>query len=244
MICSAYRLSLFMALCAAGMPATAFAEKVPPGVSVLYFDYTGQNEQLKMLKKGVAQMLISGLTPVADNCRIVERDRLEEILKELKLSKSGKVDAKTAAKVGKLVGARYIVMGSFFDLFGTLRIDAKLVEVETGVILGSAGGQGKMDNFFGIYEGLVGKLGEMLKSKAKPVEVKKGKVRKPKKRVRKRAATKVPKKLKTATVLEYSKALDAKDRGDKAAAVKHLKAAVKAQPDFEAAALDLNALVQ
>lgn len=237
------QLGLVLGLCVGFVSNAAQAEKVAPGVSILYFDYTGQNDQLKVLKKGVAQMLISGLTPVATNCRIVERDRLEEILKELDLGKSGKVDAKTAAKVGKLVGARYIVMGSFFDLFGTLRIDAKMVEVETGVILGSASGQGKLDDFFSVYEGLVGKLGEMLKVKAKPMESEKGKVKKAKRKPRKRAA-RVPKKLKTATVLEYSKALDAKDRGDKAAAVKHLKAAVKAQPDFEAATLDLNALVQ
>jgi curli biogenesis system outer membrane secretion channel CsgG len=192
-----------------------------------------------MLKKGVAQMLISGLTPVASNWRIVERDRLEAILKELELVQAGKVDARTAAKVGKLVGARYIVMGSFFDLFGNLRIDAKLVDVETGVILGSISGQGKLDDFFSVYEGLVKKLGELLKTKAKP-----GLMRTDKDKKGTERSTNVPKALKTATVLEYSQALDAKDRGDKAAAKKHLEAAIKSQPDFEAAVLDLNALTQ
>ena len=58
-------------------PRSAAAEMIPPAVAVLYFDYTGQNEQLTVLKKGLAQMLISDLETFADNCVIVERDRLE-----------------------------------------------------------------------------------------------------------------------------------------------------------------------
>jgi hypothetical protein len=44
--------------------------------------------------------------------------------------------------------------------------------------------------------------------------------------------------------LRYSKALDAKDRGDKATAKKELAEVVKEQPDFRLAKLDIDKLIQ
>ena len=231
-------------LTSAPTPVMAKTEMVPPALAVLYFDYTGKNTQLEVLKKGLAQMLVSDLESRADNCVIVERDRLEEILKELKLGQSKKVDATTAAKAGKLLGARYIVLGSFFDIFGQFRIDGRVIDVETGAILGSVGKIGKANDFMTLEQELADGLALILKEKAKPVpltpERKKRRKTSKKKRSKKSKAIKV----KATTVVEYSKALDAKDRGDKAAAIKHLKEAVKQQPDFSAAALDLAELVQ
>ena len=80
----------------------ALAKTYPPTVAVLYFDYTGKDENLAVLKKGLAQMLITDLESRTDACAFVERDRLEDILAELKLGQSNKVDKDTAAKVGKL----------------------------------------------------------------------------------------------------------------------------------------------
>ena len=47
---------------------------------------------------------------------VVERDRLEEIMKEQVLGHSGPVDDRTAAEFGRLVGAKYIVCGSITGL--------------------------------------------------------------------------------------------------------------------------------
>ncbi|MDP6945637.1 MAG: CsgG/HfaB family protein [Myxococcota bacterium] len=235
-----------------GAPAVAAApEMAPPSLAVMYFDYTGKNTDLEVLKKGLAQMLISDLEPRADNCVIVERERLEDIMKELELGQSKKVDPATAAKVGKLMGARYMVLGSFFDLFGQFRVDGRVIDVETGAILGSVGKTGKADDFLALEQALADGLAAILKEKAKPVPLtakkkkRKASKKKPKKRKKRKAkAGAKPVKIKAATVLEYSKALDAKDRGDKEAAAKHLKAVVQKQPDFEAAAMDLDSLVQ
>ena len=60
------RMTLVLGMFVGFVSNTARAEMVPPGVSILYFDYTGQNEQLKMLKKGVAEMLISGDQHLSD----------------------------------------------------------------------------------------------------------------------------------------------------------------------------------
>lgn len=207
-----------------------------PTVAVLYFDYSGKDADMAVLKKGLAQMLISDLSAL-DGVRLVERDRLEEILAELKLAQSGKIDASTAAKVGKLLGARYMVLGGYFDLMDTLRADARVVEVETGKVLQSTGAQGKPQDFLGVEQKLSDAIGKILSAKATAAAV-------APEEPKKAAAPKPPTALKVKTALRYSKALDAKDRGDKATAKKELAEVVKEQPDFRLAKLDIDKLIQ
>ena len=223
-------------------PAHARGMGSKPSVAVLYFDYTGKNAELFVLKKGMAQMLISDLKPSLPCCDLVERDRLEEILKELKLSQSKHLDSKTAAKMGKLIGAQYLVMGSYFDLLGWFRIDARVVAVETGAIIGSVGEAGSADEFIKLERALARGLVAILKKMNSP----KAKKRKtPPRRIRKdKRPRKKGRELKVATLLKYSKALEAKDRGDKPAAVKQLKKLVGSHPHFKQALIDLNSLVQ
>src|SRR5205814_8485660 len=81
-----------------------------PGIAVLPCDNSGSygqdKENFDALQKGIAGMLISELAanPAA---RVVEREEIEKLLAEQSLGASGKVTPETAAKIGKLVGARY-----------------------------------------------------------------------------------------------------------------------------------------
>lgn len=234
------RTALLIALGATFVSTSAFAAKAKPTVAILYFDYQGKNEEMLLLKKGLAQMLISDLSG-SDAYQIVERDRLQEIIEELKLGQSRKIDKSTAAKIGKLLGARYMVLGGYFDVMGTLRVDARVVEVETGKILKSVGSHGKPDTFMDLEKKLSDDLSGILSTSLAVAETKNRGVAKKKKRKGKR---KRPKKLAMKTALLYSKALDAKDRGDKKAAKETLKKVVKDQPDFSLAQLDLDSLVQ
>ena len=195
-------------------------------------------------------MLISDLS-VLDGVRIVERDRLEAILAEQKLGASGKVDPATATKIGKLLGARYLVLGGYFDMMGMLRADARVVEVETGRVVQSVGAGGKPGEFIELEQKLSGELGTVLKTALKPFasattreprEPSQGKVEPPAQPVQHFAAA--PKALKTKTAVRYSAALDALDKGNKAVAKKELQEVVKEQPDFKLAALDLDKLAQ
>jgi len=224
----------------------AEAKEQLPSVAILYFNYEGQDAQLQVLKKGLAQMLISHVQPGVPSVKIVERERLEDILKELELGSSGKIDPDTAAKVGKLIGARYLVVGSYFDLFGSLRIDSRLLNVETGEIIGSVGANGAMADFFAL-EGIVvdGLQKELLKlepidvSATKSIPAKKS-PSKPAKSSTPSKSSSPPKKVTTATIVTYSKALDAKDKNDTEAVKKELS-----NIDAEVAVLlDLDSLLQ
>lgn len=131
-------------------------DKKPTRVAILYFDNSG-DVSLEKLKKGLADMLITDLSTVK-TLSIVERDRLEEILKEQKLNNSKGFDAATASKIGKLLGAEIILTGGFFELMGTFRIDARIIDVETGKILKSDGVEGETKTFFSLEKELVKKI--------------------------------------------------------------------------------------
>jgi TolB-like protein len=115
-------------------------------VAVLYFTHSEMNPELSGLKVGLAQMLITDLTGTA-GLEVVERERLQAILDELKLGHDGIADPSSAARVGKLLGARFMVLGGYFQLGETLRVDARVVEVETSRIVGSHGVNGSVAQF-------------------------------------------------------------------------------------------------
>lgn len=145
--------------------AQAVGDESSERVAVLYFENQG-NPELEPLKVGLAQMLITDLSGTP-GVTVVERNQLQAILSELELGHSGKVSGDTAAKVGKLLGARWLILGSYFEMMGTLRIDARLVRVETGEIVASHGASGEAKAFMGLEKQLSGKLkGELTDSVA------------------------------------------------------------------------------
>jgi TolB-like protein len=204
-------------------------------LAVLYFDYGGSDASLEALRRGLAQMLISDLSAV-DDLQVVERERLQAILEEQKLAQTGKTDAATAARIGKLLGARYLVLGSYFDVMKAFRVDARLVDVETGQIVKSIGAAGKPDDFLGLEQ----QLAEGLKLALRGVSTQPARAEAP----THRSPATPPKQLKTGTAVMYGRALVAMDDGDRKTARALFKKVLSSQPDFELAQRDLNRLVQ
>lgn len=122
----------------AAQPAAAQTPDTRPGIAVLPFTNGGSfgadREDLEALQVGVQELLLTELA-VNTNLRIVERSRMREILEEQGLAESGRVDGATAARVGKIVGARYMVTGVFMDNSGNFQMDARIIDVETSEIL-------------------------------------------------------------------------------------------------------------
>ncbi len=135
--------SLLLAL-ALVVPASATE---PPAVAVTYFDNNTGDPSRDALGRGLADMLITDLSQLAD-LRVVERSRLNDLLAELDLVASPFIDPGTAASLGEGLGARYVVTGSFVELEPTLRIDARLVDVGSGEVLLSTSVSGPVEEFF------------------------------------------------------------------------------------------------
>ncbi|MDB4329310.1 TIR domain-containing protein, partial [Akkermansiaceae bacterium] len=127
-------------------------------VAVLYFENnTTDRKDLEPLAKGLAHMVSCEATGY-EGYDIVERNELAKVLQELELSNSKNFDPGSAARIGKLLGAEQLVLGSFMVLFNKFRIDAKMVDVATGRILHSASAKGDPENFDVLAEELAAKL--------------------------------------------------------------------------------------
>ena len=202
------RLPILAVLLAALAPATLQAQADSrPGIAVFPFTNGGsfgaEREDLEALTIGIQQML---LTELSQNgaLRIVERSRLRELLEEQKLGTSGQVDAGTAARVGKLVGARYVVTGVFIDLNGNFRLDGRIVDVETSEILKTAQVRDRRDNLYELLFDLAAKITDDVKLPPLPAEVRE-----------ERRAREIP----AEAVTLYSQAQVAQDLGRKERAV-------------------------
>lgn len=65
---------------------------------------------------------------------VIERERLLLALEELRLGTTPLVDETTRLRLGKIVGARWMIFGGYQIIGGKMRIDLRLVDVETGRI--------------------------------------------------------------------------------------------------------------
>ena len=126
-------------------------------IAISYFDNTSSKDEWNYISKGLADMLITDLSNVK-SIQIVEREKLEQIIQEQNLALTGIIDESTAAQVGKLLGAKLILTGSFLIMGETMRIDARLVDVSTGEVIMAEKIEGKKDTFFQLEKDLVNNL--------------------------------------------------------------------------------------
>ncbi len=79
-------------------------------VAVTTFKNLG-SEDLEIISKGIAAMLIQDLSQVP-GLQVVERTSLQALIEKMNLGTSGLIDQKTAAKVGRLLKSKYITIGN------------------------------------------------------------------------------------------------------------------------------------
>jgi tetratricopeptide (TPR) repeat protein len=124
-------------------------------LAVLYFRNLGKKRDLDPVQKGLADMLITDLSKTP-KVKVLERVRMQSMLEELGLGKTGLVSESSAPRVGRLLGAAKLVNGTFIDLTQDgLRIDAGFVLVKRGNPLAPSKVQGKLAEFFRMEKNLV-----------------------------------------------------------------------------------------
>lgn len=66
---------------------------------------------------------------------VVERQKLLSVLEELSLGAGELSDPETKLRIGRIAGAKRMVFGSYQVIGQSMRIDLRMVEVETGRVL-------------------------------------------------------------------------------------------------------------
>ncbi|HEY0777057.1 MAG TPA: CsgG/HfaB family protein [Gemmatirosa sp.] len=122
------------------------ARRLPAGgtLAVLPFAVAPRDTAFAPLGYALADLLTTDLAR-SPRVALVERARLGEVLRELALTTTGRVDSLTGPRAGRLMQARRLVVGSLGatgdrapDLAtgaGTLRLGARLADVASGTVV-------------------------------------------------------------------------------------------------------------
>jgi len=153
------KLLLPFLLLGAGCASTGIPFEQRPLACVMPFTYSATDAKYAGSAAGLQDALTASLVQT-NKIRLLERARVDAALKELNLAASGVVDANTAAQVGKQIGARYAVLGSVSalsvddqwrsvliaektDRRVQISVEARLVNLETGELVGAGKAIGK-----------------------------------------------------------------------------------------------------
>jgi hypothetical protein len=102
-------------------------------LTVAVLDLETDRRELGPAASRISDLLVAGLSTSPDLV-LVERQRLGWALSEIALGISGVVDPDTAARLGRLVGAKAVVTGRLFPSGDDLVVVARAIGTETGLV--------------------------------------------------------------------------------------------------------------
>lgn len=124
-------LLIAVALFVAALPLAANEKRV---VAVTSFKNLTGDTSLTYLGEVFSELLITDLLSTK-RVSIVERARLQELIKEIELHRTGLIDPEKAAELGKMTGAEYLILGNYLSVGGTITVTARISKVSTGEVL-------------------------------------------------------------------------------------------------------------
>jgi len=209
----------------------ATLSKTPPPpntVAVMPFRYTGTDSTYAPLSRGLASLVVTDLSRV-HSLRLLERERMQALLDEMKLTEAGQVDPATGARSGHLIGASQVVQGQFDIQPNQVRVNATVVRTNDAGVAATGTGSDRLQALFDVEKQVVfqllGKMGITLT----PGE--------------QTAISERPTRDLEAFLL-YSRGLAAQDQGNFGAASQAFSAAAARDPGFSAAGAAAQSSVQ
>lgn len=190
-------------------------------VAVIPFASLPGGKDMPWMSQAIADTITTKLGKI-HGLKVLERAQVEKALEELALEREGVVEKDKAAKVGKFIGAKGIIIGSYIvtkDDF--LHITARLVHVESSEVLAGEQVTGEVHNagdIFRAIEQLALRLSEKMGYELTEQE--------------RQAIAAVP----TESVLALeakTQAQTALNKGKEEEALRHLEEALKRDPDYE-----------
>ncbi|MBA2460021.1 MAG: hypothetical protein H0V43_13835 [Gemmatimonadales bacterium] len=209
-------------LAAVPWTARAAAQQRPALIADLPFENSGSygqdKEVFEALELGLPAML-AGTLDRHPGIAVAERGRVSAALSAAGLGPRQRVDAATAAQVAKTLGARYTVTGSFADFYGKFRINARLVDAQSGKILKVVSNDDPKLQDRSQLAAILETVGQRITAAAGLPE----------------AESESPPAIPTDAIADYSRGLLHESRGDRSRALDFYQRAVTAFPQFEAA---------
>jgi TolB-like protein len=190
-----------------------------PTVAVMYFGISAATNSVdyEPLSKGIADMMVVSLSTNCD-IRVVEREQLQRLLTEQNLSPD-RMDGATRVRVGRLLGAQHMIMGSVTVLREQMAMTAYSVNVETSEHEADVVKRDAANNLLDVVPVLARDLNDKLK--LPHMETPFFDLPRPPNRDDELTAIRL-----------YSRALEEKDRGNKTKAMDLCRAALEKFPTY------------
>ena len=196
-------------------------------LGVVPLTVTGGDTTYAALGYAMADLLITDLSQSAQ-LNLVERARVDALLRELALGGGGRVDTVTAPRVGRLVGARRLVVGDVTVLpAGALRVTARVANAVDGTVQGGVSAGTSTDDVLAAEKGVAFLLFQQLGVNLTPAE---------------RAAVDRRPTNNLTALLAYGRAVRAEAEGRYDAAFEEYRKALRADPGFSLAGSRMRAL--
>ena len=108
----------------------------PRTVAILFFENNAPVDAARYTRfvESITDQLITELGR-RPTLRLVERSRIQEIFAEQDLAAGGLIDQNTAARMGRTLGAQYVIVGNFVVVGDRLRLSSRTLAVETGEVV-------------------------------------------------------------------------------------------------------------
>lgn len=196
-------------------------------LAILYFQNKTGRPDLDVVQKGLTLMLITDLSTL-EGLQIVERTRLQALTEEMGLGTSGLVEPGTAPRVGKLLGAEWLMGGDIMSGKPVeLRVQSDLLDVFSSSSLGQQTAEGGLAELFRMEKDLLFEIIKVLKIKLTPEQ---------------QAALKKPCSTSDKALMTFFRGISASDQGDYEGAAALYEKALKNDPGICAAAPALKEL--
>jgi len=200
------------------------AQSRPVVIAILPFEdrgsYGQDKEVFRALQLGIPATIAGELSGHSE-LRLADPARVTQSLQAQGADLTARLDAATAARVGKQAGARYAVTGTFADFYGKFRLDARIVDVETGQILKVvSNNDAKLQDRADLYR-IIQAVGHKVLAEASSTW--------------RDAQETTPRVIPTEALIQYSLGLLSESQGDTARAAQHYNQALSAFPYYSQA---------
>jgi len=195
-----------------------YAQVKPNKVNIAVLNFTSQtgSESIDaMLSIGTAETIMTDLSNVSE-IEVIERSKIRDINNEILYNLSGIIDEEKALKAGLQVGADYLIIGGWQKFGINYRINARIVEVETGIVKGSIKQSGS--DIFLLQDNIVSEILKKLNISPTFAEALK---------IKRKETQSV------AAYQEYSQGLQEIERGKLSKGRAHMKNAIVLDPNYE-----------
>jgi non-specific serine/threonine protein kinase len=137
-----------------GFVTRPYSPRDEKSVAVLRFNNVTKSPEDDWLGVGIAETVTADLKNI-EGMTVIGRELIYEALRRWSAENHADFDEKFATRVGREVGARWIIGGGYQRLGEMLRITARFVEVATGEVLKTVKIDGRMSDVFELQDKIV-----------------------------------------------------------------------------------------